>query len=89
MDIFEATGSPVKPLSPLKGQNQVISSAVMKEIQQLYKSDLETYLNEIQFWLAMQHDIAISIPALHRNLMDTGLTNKLLTKIAEEHDQQA
>ncbi|KIM87841.1 hypothetical protein PILCRDRAFT_3569 [Piloderma croceum F 1598] len=47
----------------------------------------EIYLDELQYWLAIHHDIAISVAALHRNLEDTGLTHKILHKIATEQDE--
>ncbi|KAE9392284.1 hypothetical protein BT96DRAFT_1000459 [Gymnopus androsaceus JB14] len=51
-------------------------------------SGLQTYLDELQWFLAVEHDIAISIPSLQSNLEKAGLTRKLLHKIAIERDYQ-
>ena len=53
----------------------------------IYNTTPDIYLDELQYWLAIEHDIAISISALHRNLEDVGLTRKLLHKIALERDE--
>jgi len=87
-NIFDEFGSVVKPPSPLRGRTRLISRAVLTSIHLIYKDDPDTYLDEIQWWLAIHHDIAISIPALHRNLTEAGLTRKLLTKLARERDEQ-
>jgi transposase len=86
--IFNEFGSPQHPPSPLRGQTRVIMRAVINAIHLLYMNDPDMYLDEIQWWLAVHHDIAISLPALHQNLSEAGLTCKILTKIAQECDQQ-
>jgi hypothetical protein len=86
--IFREFGAAVRPPSPIRDRTRIITSALMKDIHILYKSDPDTYLDEIQWWLAVRHDIAISIAAIHKNLADAGLTRKLLMKIARERDQQ-
>ncbi|THU91026.1 hypothetical protein K435DRAFT_675018, partial [Dendrothele bispora CBS 962.96] len=48
----------------------------------------DTYLTELQWFLAVHHDIAISISALQATLQKAGLTRKLLHKIAAERDHQ-
>ena len=87
--IFAEFGSVQKPASPLRGRTRVITRAVLDAIHLIYKDDPDTYLDEMQWWLAIHHDIAISIPALHRNLVEAGLTRKLLHKIARERDEAA
>jgi hypothetical protein len=39
-------------------------------------------------WLAIHHDIVISVSALHENLKEAGLTRKILHKIALERDEE-
>ncbi|KAF8225386.1 hypothetical protein L208DRAFT_428387, partial [Tricholoma matsutake] len=51
-------------------------------------SILNTYLNELQWFLAIHHDIIISISALQVNLDKAGLTRKILHKIAKERDKE-
>jgi transposase len=86
--IFEEFGSVTQPPSPLRGRIRIISRAVLTAVYDIYKTDPDMYLDELQFWLAIHHDIVISIPALHMNLQEAGLTRKLLHKIARERDQQ-
>jgi transposase len=87
--IFAEFGSIQKPPSPLRGRTRIITRAVLDAIHLIYKEDPDTYLDKMQWWLAVHHDIAISIPALHRNLVEAGLTRKLLHKIARERDEVA
>ena len=44
----------------------------------------EAFLDEIQDWLALVHDVGISQSALHENIWDCGLTYKMLWKAAAE-----
>ncbi|KAF8234978.1 hypothetical protein L208DRAFT_1393168 [Tricholoma matsutake] len=48
----------------------------------------DTYLDELQWFLAIHHDIVISISALQVNLDKAGLTRKILHKIAKERDEE-
>jgi len=85
--IFEEHGSVTRPPSPLQGRICIISCAVLEAIHAVYKSDPDIYLDELQYWLAIHYNIAISIPALHQNLEDAGLMHKMLHKIASERDE--
>lgn len=85
--IFEELGSVVKPPSPLRGRTRIISHAVLTAVYDVYKGDPDLYLDELQFWLAIHHDIVISTSALQKNLEEAGLSRKLLTKIAKERDE--
>jgi hypothetical protein len=49
----------------------------------------ELFLDEIQEWIAIVHDIGISISSLHTILTDCALTYKLLRKAAAERDELA
>ncbi|KAJ7936348.1 hypothetical protein B0H13DRAFT_2303737 [Mycena leptocephala] len=57
-------------------------------VSNVYKGAPDIYLTEWQFWLAVHHDIAISISALQKTLQQAGLTRKLLSKIAIERDKE-
>jgi hypothetical protein len=46
----------------------------------------ELFLDEIQDWVALSHDIQLSKSALHYLICDAGLTYKLLHKAALEQD---
>jgi hypothetical protein len=49
----------------------LIRRAVLTAVYDLYD------LDELQWWLAIHHNIAILIPGLHKNLEEAGLTHKL------------
>jgi transposase len=85
--IFDEFGAVTRPPSPLRGRTRIISRVVLEAIRIIYKSTPEIYLDELQFWLAIHHDIAISVSALQQNLEDAGLTRKILHKIAVERDE--
>ncbi|KAG1786960.1 hypothetical protein EV424DRAFT_1292525, partial [Suillus variegatus] len=46
------------------------------------------YLDKVVTWLALTHDISISVSTLCRNLKEAGLTQKLLHKLAAERDEE-
>ena len=47
------------------------------------------YLNELQDWPALEHDVLISTTSLYNNIQDIGLTYKLLHQRAAERDEVA
>ena len=49
----------------------------------------EMFLDEIQDWMALHHDSAISITSLHWVIQDAGLSLKMLHKAASERDEVA
>ncbi|KAF8803318.1 hypothetical protein BYT27DRAFT_7055575, partial [Phlegmacium glaucopus] len=85
--IFLELGTIAKPPSLLRGPHRIIVRAVMTAVKDIYKHSPDTYLNELVWWLAIHHDIIISVSGLHRNLVEAGLTRKLLHKIAVERDE--
>lgn len=87
--IFDEYNDVQRPPSPLRGRTRIISRAVLTAVHDIYRNEPDMYLDELVFWLAINHDIAISKSALQKNLEEAGLTRKLLTKIAQERDQQA
>ena len=86
--IFDEHGSVNRLLNALKGPEQIITRAVLTAVHTLYETDSDLYLNELVLWLAVEHDITISVLALHVTLKKAGLTRKLLHKIAIEHDNE-
>ena len=76
------------PPSPLRGRPRIISLAAMTAVQQLYEVHPDTYLDELQWFLAIHHNMAVSISTLRENLEKAGLTWKLLHKIAIERDEE-
>lgn len=59
----------------------------MTATKEVYHNEANVYLDELVWWLAIHHDIAITQSTLHKNLQDAGLTRKLLHKIAQECDE--
>ncbi|KAF8581705.1 hypothetical protein K439DRAFT_1662169 [Ramaria rubella] len=47
------------------------------------------YLDELQDWLALEHNILVAITTLDRNIREAGLTYKLLRWAAGERDKGA
>jgi len=88
-NIFAELHSVTCPKSGLIGRPQIIVHAVITAIKEVYNTKADAYLDELVWWLAIHHDIAISWSALHENLQDAGLTCKLLHKNAQEHDEEA
>jgi len=86
--IFEEHGSVNRPYFALRGKARILTRAVLTAVQTLYESDADLSLDELVLWLALHHNIAISISALQENLQKAGLTRKLLHKIAVERDEE-
>ena len=87
--IFEEHGSVIHPPSLLKGQRtHILTHALIQACQDLFSRESDLYLNEVVAWLALEHDIVISISTLARNLTEVGLTHKILHKLASERDEQ-
>lgn len=86
-NIFAEHNSVLKPRSPLVGRRRIIIRAVMTAIKEVYNNEADIYLDELVWWLAIHHDIVISRSALQENLVNAGLTRKLLHKIASERDE--
>ena len=87
--IFEEHGSVIRPPSPLKSQGtRILTRALIQACQDLFSRESDLYLNEVIAWLALEHDIVISISTLARNLTEVGLTCKILHKLASERDEQ-
>ena len=87
--ILDEFGSVVQPHSPLQGRPRLIGLAAMTAIREIYTRHPDTYLDELQWHLAIHHDLAISKSALQDNLQQAGLTRKILHKIAVERDEEA
>jgi transposase len=86
--IFEEFGQVTHPPAAIRGRPRIICLAALTAVKELYQQHPDTYLAELQWFLAIHHDIAISISALQKNLEAAGLTRKILHKIATERDEQ-
>lgn len=59
----------------------------MDVIQDVFCRNPETYLDELQWFLATQHDFYIPILTLHFTLERMGLSRQIMKKIAIEQDE--
>ncbi|KAJ6453923.1 hypothetical protein C8R45DRAFT_846811 [Mycena sanguinolenta] len=84
--IFDEFSSVTPPPPPIKRRPRIIGLAALTAVKELYTHHPDTYIEELRWWLTIHHDIPISAAALHETLERTGLTYKLLHKIAVARD---
>ncbi|KAF9257701.1 hypothetical protein L218DRAFT_975135 [Marasmius fiardii PR-910] len=80
--LLEELGTVTRPPSMLCGHPCIIALAALQACQEVYDQNPDTYLDELQWYLAIHQDIAISISALKENLDKAGLTHKILHKMS-------
>jgi len=80
----------VNPRSVLRGHPRILDAAVMEDLWVLIEESPALYLDEIVDYLAVVHEIHISILviALHNNLQALGLTYKMMQRTASQRDEQ-
>nr|GAT45393.1 predicted protein [Mycena chlorophos] len=83
-DVFGQAENP-NPL--LRGWERIVSLAVLDAIRTVYHHEASVMLDELRWYLAIHHDVAISISALQATLERAGLTRKRLQKLAAERDE--
>jgi hypothetical protein len=66
----------------------VYSHLTLLQSSELLRESPELYLDEIGIWLALYHEVQISMTALHDNLRDLGLTRKIMRRAAAERDDE-
>ncbi|KAJ7195586.1 hypothetical protein C8J57DRAFT_1547220 [Mycena rebaudengoi] len=86
-DIFDEFGTVTKPPSPLRGRDRILGFAALTAAKDVYSKDPATMLDELMWHLAIHHDVVISRSALQATLVRTGLTCKVLQRIARERDE--
>lgn len=86
---MEEYGSVVPLPNPNRGRPRRLNADMTHDLATLIAEAPEMYLDEIQDWLAVVHDVGISISALHEIIRDCGLTYKMLHKAAAERDEEA
>jgi transposase len=86
-NLMDNIGSVVAAPSPLHGRPRLIGLMAMTAIKDIYTRQPDLYLDELQWYLAIHHDLAISKSALQDNLIKAGLSRKILHKIAVERDE--
>ena len=61
--IFDEFGTVTKPPSPLRGRHRIVGLAALTAAKELYFLDQSVMLDELQWHLAIHHDLPISISA--------------------------
>lgn len=84
---FQEHGNVIQPPSPLIGRTRIIARATLTAIHTLYKQESDLYLNKLVTFLAIEHGIIVSTSTLSQNLLEAGLTRKILHKLASECDE--
>ena len=87
--IFEELSTVSRPPSPLVGQTRLLTRAVLTALEYLSAEESDLFLDEACTWLGVVHGIMITPSTLSRNLLDAGLIQKKLRKIAAEHNEIA
>ncbi|KAJ7614931.1 hypothetical protein FB45DRAFT_842170 [Roridomyces roridus] len=78
--IFDEFGTVTKPRSLLRGRPRIVSLGVLTAAKEIFFHDPSVMLDELQWHLAIHHDVVISISALQATLVRAGLTRKVLQK---------
>jgi transposase len=58
----------VNPSSVLQGHHRLLNTATIMDLHKFIQESPSLFLDEIAKWLALYHDLPISITALHDNL---------------------
>ena len=86
MDLY---GSVIPPRAPLQGCPSALNAEQRNDLFNVLDQAPEMFLDEIQDWMALHRDTAISITSLHQVIQDAGLSLKMLHKAASERDEVA
>lgn len=71
-----------------RGRPRILNADHTHDLLTLMQEAPELYLDEIQEWLILAHDVGIGRSTLDQNLRDIGVTYKLLRKAASERDEE-
>ena len=82
-------GSVIPAHNLLQGCPFILNAEERNELFNLLDQASEMFLDELQDWVALHHDAAITRSALHYIIQDAGLTFKMLHKAALERDEVA
>lgn len=85
---LEDYGSVIPPHNPLQGSQSTLTAEEMDHLLSFSRDHPEAYLDEIQLWAALEHDICLSVPRIDAILRSCGFTYKKLRQPAAERDEQ-
>jgi transposase len=83
---IELHGTPIPPPSLILGRPRTLTTRITHDLYTLIEDAPDMFLDEIQDWLALAHDVRLSRTALFENIRDAGISYKLLRKAAAERD---
>jgi transposase len=86
---LDTHGSFLPPKNYACGRPRTLTPSITNDVVDLVNEAPELFLDEIQEWIAIVHDVGILKSALHTILQDYSLTYKLLQKAAAERDEEA
>jgi len=86
---IEHYGSVIPPSNPSRGRPRILNADQTHDLFTLLQEAPEMYLDEIQDWVAIAHELSISKTALHVLIHDVGISYKVLRKAASERDEVA
>jgi len=84
---FYEHGGVVPPLSYRQGRPPKLDSAQLDDLMAQLLVEPDMYLDEIQSWVAIHHEVGISKSSLARLIADVGFSYKSLHKAALERDE--
>jgi transposase len=82
-DVYDSVIPP--PQLP-QGRPRILPYEVLDTLHILLSAEPSAYLMDIQNWLAMEYNIALSLSGIQRNLTQFSLTHKKLTTLAKERN---
>lgn len=82
-DIYDSV---IPPTLLPQGCPCILPYEVLDTLHVLLGAEPSTYLMEMQNWLTMEHNIALSLSAIQKNLTQFGLMHKKLTTLAKERN---
>lgn len=84
---FWLYNSVIPPAGPVRGRPRILNTFMTRDLHQLVEAAPDLYLDEIQEWFTIAHNVGISVSGIQNNLYDAGLTLKVMTKAAAERDE--
>jgi transposase len=84
----EHYGSVIPPPLAPRGRPRILNPDMTHDLYTLIEEAPYLYLDEIQEWLIVAHNIGISRSAVDVYLRDLGISYKLLHKAAKERDEE-
>ncbi|KAF8589516.1 hypothetical protein K439DRAFT_1332429 [Ramaria rubella] len=70
-DNYERYGNVSSPRNPNCGQPRILTPGQVADLLALVKEAPEMFLDEMQDWMALHHDAAVSKTTLDRNIRET------------------